>query len=674
MKINLGKETKLKIKNLKLDNLKICFGCKRINNRFQNNFVGFIGNFIILNMKHIKDKNEQVLNNLYIDLLNLKSDYFEIENILSNNENFIQKDNYKLEYNSIYNERNRNIEKLINNEKFRTNFSINTVIVPRFFKLVEYHDDIDLINKNFEYYSEKLSKPFSVKYKYIIRNPKVKPETIYKKAFNINAALFNRNFHAFERKFSLLEFIKYKGIHYLSLLIEYYYQITCHLIQIKNKVDVNIFSSTCKEINEKLIKILKFFDINIIQTKLYQYKTDETKQFFYQVVIMILKYVEIEELDKNIFKILCELLSAFDYDLKSNIDDNVTKFLLLIRKKLFQILINPRLFKEKNKENYEKLNYVFLSLLTFLKNNEIKNLKNILKNEHLEILISYIWLLDLPEDIKIFEITRNNYISFLILFIQIALSSQINADKNSKAMKERCDNSNEENQTNFFIYQIFNLSIENRKNKYIFYNLSLIMVKSNLITFLNKSDIEKMKEFFLEEFYNKELRNTDHKKTLYLSYLQILISYYSSKTSNQDLLNSNETFQSFLKESKILLDKDLFYAFISLLRIINNFAKLNKSEIRSYENEDLRKFSQNDYISFSNLPMNEIEINYLNELEIHIIKNIFLYIIYLLDELMLMKSLFKNKEKKTNQINNSNHSQNSEDNIEEEAFEVTKKI
>ena len=61
MKINLGKETKLKIKNLKLDNLKICFGCKRINNRFQNNFVGFIGNFIILSMKHIKDKNEQVL-------------------------------------------------------------------------------------------------------------------------------------------------------------------------------------------------------------------------------------------------------------------------------------------------------------------------------------------------------------------------------------------------------------------------------------------------------------------------------------------------------------------------------------------------------------------------------------------------------------------------------------
>ena len=673
MKINLGKETKLKIKNLKLDNLKICFGCKRINNRFQNNFVGFIGNFIILNMKHIKDKNEQVLNNLYIDLLNLKSDYFEIENILSNNENFFQKDNYKLDYNSIYNERNRNIEKLINNEKFRTNFSINTIIMPRFFKLVEYHDDIDLINKNYEYYSEKLSKPFSVKYKYIIRNPKVKPETIYKKAFNMNTSLFNRNFHAFERKFSLLEFIKYKGIHYLSLLIEYYYQITCHLIQIKNKVDVNIFSSTCKEINEKLIKILKFFDINIIQTKLYQYKIDETKQFFYQVVIMILKYVEIEELNKNIFKILCELLSAFDYDLKSNIDDNVTKFLLLIRKKLFQILINPRLFKEKNKENYEKLNYVFLSLLTFLKNNEIRNLKNILKNEHLEILISYIWLLDLPEDIKIFEITRNNYISFLILFIQIALSSQINADKNSKAMKERCDNSNEENQTNFFIYQIFNLSIENRKNKYIFYNLSLIMVKSNLITFLNKSDIEKMKEFFLEEFYNKELRNTDHKKTLYLSYLQILISYYSSKTSNQDLLNSNETFQSFLKESKILLDKDLFYAFISLLRIINNFAKLNKTEIMSYENEDLRKFSQNDYISFSNLPMNEIEINYLNELEIHIIKNIFLYIIYLLDELMLMKSLFKNKEKKTNQNNNSNHSQNSEDNIEEEAFEVTKK-
>ena len=675
--IHLGRETKLKIKNLKTDNLKICIGCKRINGNFQNNYKGFIGDFLILNMKPIKDKNEKILIDLYTDILKLKNDYFEIENILTNNENSKSEDNYnKSEINSFYSDRDKKIEKLINNKTFRTNYSINIIIVSNYFKLVEHQNEADYINKNYEYYSEKLKKPFSVKFKYVNKNQKIKPEAIHKKAFNINTSLFNRYFHTFERKFSLKEFFKYKIIHYFSLLFEYYYQITCHLIKINNNVDQNILTSTCKEINEKLIKILQFFYINIIQTKLYQSKITQTKIFFYQMIIFILKFSEIGDLSQNTFKIIYDILNTFDLDLKSNtnINEDITKFLLLIRKKLFQILINPRLFKEKNQENYEKLNYVFLSLLTFLKNNEIKNLKNILKKDHLEILLSYIWLLDLPDDLKIFEITRNNYISFLILYLQIAISSQTNEVKNPKVLKEISNNSFEENLRNFYIYQIFKLAVENRRNKYIFYNLSLIMVKSNIIIFLSKSDIEKIKGLFMEEIFYKELRNTDHKKTLYLSYLQLLISYYSSRNSNKDSsTNSNETFHNFLKDNKILLDKDLFYAFISLLRIINNFSKLNNTEINSYENEDLKKFSKHDYISFSDLPMNEIEINYLNELENHIIKNIFLYIIYLLDELTLVKSLLKSREKKINKNNITNHPPNTEDNTEEEFFNIVKK-
>ena len=125
-KVNLGKE--IKIKSIKQDNLKICIGCKRGRN-YENNFKGFIGDFIILNAKHIKDKKDQELNELYENILKLKGDYIELIKILSINGNHINKDAYyNAEYNSTFKESKNILEKFINNEKFKSNFSINTII------------------------------------------------------------------------------------------------------------------------------------------------------------------------------------------------------------------------------------------------------------------------------------------------------------------------------------------------------------------------------------------------------------------------------------------------------------------------------------------------------------------------------------------------------------------
>ena len=94
--INSGAE--IKIKNIKLDNLKICIGCKRNKIRdfnFKNNFYGYLGDFIILNAKHIKENNDS---KLYNEILKLKSNYYEIIKILL--DNTIQKDNMNnLEFN-----------------------------------------------------------------------------------------------------------------------------------------------------------------------------------------------------------------------------------------------------------------------------------------------------------------------------------------------------------------------------------------------------------------------------------------------------------------------------------------------------------------------------------------------------------------------------------------------
>ena len=82
----------------------------------------------------------------------------------------------------------------------------------------------------------------------------------------------------------------------------------------------------------------------------------------------------------------------------------------------------------------QNLNYVILSLLTFLKYNKITSVDSILKIENFNILLSYIWLLDEPKKANFFEICKNNYISFMILFLQISSSESLDS-KNIKTSK-----------------------------------------------------------------------------------------------------------------------------------------------------------------------------------------------------------------------------------------------
>ena len=87
----------------------------------------------------------------------------------------------------------------------------------------------------------------------------------------INSSIFTNEFNIFERKYSLIEFVKYEGIHFLSLLFEYYYQILSYLIEVKDNVEQNIIKVLIKEINQKMIKLMRFFNNNILKTNLYEY-------------------------------------------------------------------------------------------------------------------------------------------------------------------------------------------------------------------------------------------------------------------------------------------------------------------------------------------------------------------------------------------------------------------
>ena len=86
------------------------------------------------------------------------------------------------------------------------------------------------------------------------------------------------------------------------------------------------------------------------------------------------------------------------------------------------VLINPRLYNKESSSNLENLNYVLLYLLTILKIIKIDNMSNLYYKNNLEILMSYFWLLDETKEDELIKETKKNYISLLILFLQISTS------------------------------------------------------------------------------------------------------------------------------------------------------------------------------------------------------------------------------------------------------------
>jgi hypothetical protein len=161
------------------------------------------------------------------------------------------------------------------------------------------------LNNNYDYYLAKIEVPFSIQLKYL--NFKMKNDPRNSKKLTINTSIFNRNFHIFEIKYSLIEFVKYDGIHFLSLLFEYYYQIICYLTEMKKTLEEKHLKSFLKEINEKIIKIINFFNMNIIQTNFYENNYIEIEQFCYQMTTVILKYAEIEEIELEAIKCITDL-------------------------------------------------------------------------------------------------------------------------------------------------------------------------------------------------------------------------------------------------------------------------------------------------------------------------------------------------------------------------------
>ena len=683
--ITINSCANIKFKNV--DNIKkVCLGCDRKGNlnqeHLENKFIGFMGDFIILNAKRVKDNVDA---KIYEDILRLKQNYSDVIKLLSDDNKLNVDISYNIEYNSIFNQTKNIYERLKMKTELKSNHTINTIISPKYFKLVDYQDDIDYMNSinNYEYFLKKRNVPLSIKLKYF--NYKMKPDPNNKKCLTINSSLFNKQFHLFERKFSLIEFVKYEGIHYLSLLFEYYYQIMCYILETKSTIESNFFKELNKEITEKILKIISFFNINIIQTNLIEYNLVSVEKFFYQMTTAILKLAEMGDLDFEIYKLIVAIINILDS--KWEIGENKIYYSIsLIKLHLIEFLVNPRIYNKESDSCLEKLNYIFNYLLTFLQKSNIKHLKKIFCEENLEMLFAYTWLLGEPKQKQYFEETKSNYSSLLILFIQMSTyisiiedesqdsknEIKITEEENDLKIKTKVSSENlkkiEEkikNNKKFLISEFFRKTLEHKKNHHIFFNLSEILIKTNLISFLREFDIDDEKTAFLYENHNQEEIDFEHKRTLYFSYLQIVIAYYFSEIKMESQNKLLKKFHEFI--NSLNLDLDLFYALIAVFRYINKFGKVNTIKLNSYKTEALQKISKDDYPIFSDLPFREIQIDKLNDMEIYIIRNLLLDILYLMDK-------FERKLNFNSILNNEpSPIKDMETNIAKDFFDIIKK-
>ena len=719
---------KIKIKNMKSESLNLYIGCgiQMREGNVENAFKGYIGDIFIFNIKNFKDKNGIEFNKY---LLNLQRHYSNILSIFSENleefdfNNNIENDPNYLKYKEKIKEFNDNDNKLFK--------SIKLIISPKYFKAIEYQDDIDYMNltNNYENYLQKKETIFKFKKKYI--DFKLKYEASEEnKIIQLNTSLFDKNFHTFENKMTLIEFIKYDGIHYLCLLLEYYYQILSQIYEIKVKYDNNEIKEICKDISQNIINILKFFNINIIQSKLYLYYWKETNQFFYQLAVTLSKYMEIDIINIEVIKFLIDMINYFNrmIDVYMNNEKNLSEHLLM-RKNLFDFLLNPNFYKKEDELLFENLNFTFLNLLFIVKLNTGKDkiifMKSILQIEILNKLFSFIWLLDNKDDIinsfnndhpsenknyylKFFEKAKQNYILLLIEFLQssfpknkdnIKYKSDNNliqiTDKKTKKIDTKSskklfvldsknillDKSNEEEEK-YLINYFIDKMIEQRKNHYIFYNMTNILINTNLIEELEETEIDKIKYILIKELKEKEEKNdenkeyNDRKKILYLSCLHILIEFFLSSTKNNV---AKSDFHLFIRGLNI--NQDIFHSLIYSIKYIkdilleyNDFEIIQKNEkFKNINNigDAIKDIEKNDLPSFSGLPFMEIDILKINANQATVINNILEDIIYLLYK--YEKNNLSKKQTNTKSNDSFNSSISFEQNIGKEIFESFKK-
>ena len=454
------------------------------------------------------------------------------------------------------------------------------------------------------------------------------------------------------------------------------------------------------------------------------------------MTITLIQFMEIEIINIQILKYLTDILTHFDgLVMKYSKEKQKNLYLITCRKNLFDLLLNPKLYKENDESYFEKLNFIFLNLFVIIKNNseedKIIYMKEIFSSEILNKLFSYIWLLDNTNSINdeknkildkkgiLFGKTRENYILLLIEFLKLSFSkdkeeinnnnfiqdtnfNKLKIDKKLYHMNDslterapkrsRFNNIKESNTDTFeksknkkeklMLNYFFDKIMEYKNNINIFLSMSIIFAKTNIIKQLRDFEIDKIKSMIIDELNQKDEDNSNNKKVIYISCLLILIEYYFSNYKYDK--NKGNDFHKFIRSLDIKVD--FFYPLISSIKYVVNLAidvdceiiqnkKLENKNSINYGN-DIKELEKSYIPAFSGLPFKEINIKEIKDNQIIIIiKDILEDIIYLLYKLEKKNCLYKPIKDKINRkySDSSNSSIEQDKNLGKEIYEILKK-
>ena len=612
----------VKVKNFKKENIKISFGCdfdiKK--NKIKNKFKGFFGDIIIFNSKNYKTGNTH--ENFEGDfILELKGDYKSINNLI------IEKENHE---NNIFinNKRNlmlkeklkkKDIEKSINYE------NIQLIISPDYFKLLNYFDDIDYINAYNNILDNKITDEYFIKKKYL--NIKTKSDSNDEdKAIFIYTSFFDNNFHIFKNELTLNEFVKYDGIHFLSLNMEYYYQILNNIYEKKMMKETQEIKDICKKIEKNILENLEFFNENILRNvQSLNINLVDINKYFYQMSITIVKFIEIEEINFDLIKYLLKIIETIKYDEKED-------FINEIKINLIEFILNPNLYK-RDEVNIEILNSVLQSLLKIF-NDNIKNdnfQKKIIKEEYFNQLLLFLWIFDeinIKENKNIninvvLNSSRKLYSDLLKQSLKVIiikkeeeeLQLDISESKENRIIiekeKSKDESKKEKENKNKIINFIFEKLKEYKDNTNIFCILLNIIRNLNLTQNADKENVIKILKSIIH-IKNRDERNTKNKiLNLCIVYL---VQIYLEGDGNENL--EEKKFHNFIR--KLGMNLDVICSLISSINFLKSFKKEKEEEIKiesdPYENTLIK-----------------INLNELNEENTYIINIIFEDIVYILN-------------------------------------------
>ena len=599
-KINKTDDINLKFN---IDNTDIYVGCditKKENFEEKNNtFFGEIGTVIIINNKKLSKKD-----NKNIDLiLKMSGDYDSIlkDNKVTKND-FVNNDiKYHFKNRTNYNDNINKLNEIYKAENLEFIEVIKTIISPFSFELIEYQDEIDYLKKfNYYKYNEDKKKIIINKFRQNYLNLKQKNTSKGEKTITIWSPFFNSKFNVFKNNFSIEEFIKYDGIYYLCLLLEYFYQILCKIQKEKSNNNYILI-----KIEKNILDIIKFFYDNLIYKDFFKDFIKDINKFFYQMTVTLKLYIKINKVNEELIKIIYQLIEKI-IDLSKENEDIIYP----LKNKFFGLL-HDILLPSYNADYYKGYFNFILNLLNQSKLDDLYSEKFI--NEFLSMSGIFDNNFQLFKNIgeKSLNELRNNYEDLLINIlkhsndiykekIEKKKNLQI-TDKKNKIKNMEGKQKKEKEEHNPYLASYIERTLQ-EENPLIVSKFLNVIYKSGLILSIESTHIEQIKNILINNYkYEKQKLKNE-------ACLKILL--------NHAILNKNveETIHEYLK--KMTYYKGFFFSIIAAIRQIKFMQddnQSNKDNIikTSFDSTDQNNENKNNI--YEKYPLLDDDLKYLSK-------------------------------------------------------------